>query len=64
MLPHKQRVVEEKEQLEDRLTKLTSFISTSHLFPALPKAEQKRLLRQLKVMQEYSEILSERIAAF
>lgn len=63
MLPHQERVVQEKKELDEKLTKLSAF-GTTPLFVALPAEEQGRLNRQHTVMEEYSRILGERIAAF
>lgn len=63
MAPHQQRVVDEKAELDDRLGKLTSFFGTE-IFAGLDSAEMERLRRQAEVMQEYSDILGQRIAAF
>ncbi len=62
--PHQQRVVDEKTELDERLGKLHDFIQENPIFKTLPEDEQKRLQRQDLVMAEYSQILSERIAAF
>lgn len=61
--PHQQRVVDEKIELDIKREKLSAFYSTS-VFHGLPESEQSRLLRQGVAMRTYSEILSERIAAF
>lgn len=63
MEPYQQRVIEEKNELDEKLAKLSSF-GTSAMFTALPVEEQGRLNRQYRVMEEYSRILQERIAAF
>ena len=62
--PHQQRVVDEKTELDEKLNKLHSFIQESPIFATLSDAEQHRLRRQDLIMAEYSQILSERIAAF
>ena len=62
--PHQQRVIDEKSDLDDRLSKLGVFIRDNPLFPQLPEDEQDRLQHQSLVMSEYSEILAARIAAF
>ena len=62
--PHQQRVLDEKQELDIRITKLDEFIQRSSLFCTLPEAEQARMRRQLDVMHELSTILGERIAAF
>lgn len=61
--PHQQRVLDEKRELDDRLQKLVAFFSNP-IFHGLPESEQIRLERQAVAMRTYSEILSERIAAF
>lgn len=63
LLPHQQRVVSEKAELDEKRAKLTAFYSTP-IFHGLPESEQTRLLRQGVAMRTYSEILGERIAAF
>lgn len=61
--PYQQRVVEEKAQLDERLSKLVAFYDTG-AFSVLDKAEQDRLHRQGQLMSEYSQVLGERIQAF
>jgi len=63
MAPHQQRVVEEKEQLDGLLERLGAFLLTE-LFASLPEPEKGRLRNQHYHMREYSDILSQRIAAF
>lgn len=62
--PHQQRLLDEKQELDIRITKLDEFIERNPLFGNLPDAEQARMKRQLDVMHELSSILSERIANF
>jgi hypothetical protein len=61
--PHQQRVVAEKAELDERLAKLRGFL-TGDVIKTLGEAEQMRLTTQASCMQEYSDILAERIAAF
>lgn len=61
--PFVQRLNEELGQLKERLGKLDTFISTSPVFGGLPQAEQDRLMKQSVVMDEYRQILEERIEA-
>jgi hypothetical protein len=61
--PHQERVVVEKRELDDKLTKLRAFFKAA-TFTTLPEEEQLRLERQSRLMQEYSDVLGERIAAF
>jgi hypothetical protein len=63
MAPHQERVVEEKRSLDEKLSKLDAFGRTE-TFAALPVEEQGRLNRQHSIMEDYSRILAERIAAF
>jgi hypothetical protein len=63
MAPHQERVVQEKKELDEKLSKLSEF-GVTPLFASLPADEQGRLNRQHSVMEEYSRILGERIAAF
>ena len=61
MAPHQERVVSEKEELDDKIAKLAAFIGVS-TYAKLPTAEQDRLERQIGAMTIYSNILRERIA--
>ena len=63
MLPHQQRVIDEKNELDRKLTALRIFI-VGDLYHMLPADEKYRLFRQAQIMSDYSDILSERIAAF
>lgn len=58
-----QRVVEEKAQLDDKLSRLRPFV-LSNRFATLPSGEQYRMNRQLDLMEQYSAVLAQRIAAF
>lgn len=62
--PHQQRVVDEKTELDAKLTKLNQFIAESPIFKGLDDAEKSRLLVQKAHMEGYSAILGERIHAF
>lgn len=61
--PHQQRVVDEKAELDSKLEKLNTFLGGT-FYEGLPEAERLRLARQGCVMKDYSDILSDRIAAF
>jgi hypothetical protein len=63
MAPHQERVVVEKTELDNKLTKLNSFFSTD-VFAGVAPAEQDRLKKQAGIMLQYSEVLGERIANF
>jgi hypothetical protein len=62
--PHQQRVLDEKQELDIRITRLDEFILRNALFRELDPDEQARMRRQLDVMRELSVILGERISAF
>lgn len=64
MQPHQERVVAEKNELDDKLSKLTKFIESSDLFNDLVESEKARLVKQAVAMREYSSILGDRIANF
>ena len=63
LAPHQQRVVAEKNDLDEKIAKLTAFIGGT-IFASLPEDERSRLSIQLQHMNGYSEILGQRIAAF
>lgn len=63
MEAYQTRVVEEKAALDEKIEKLKAFMGTGR-FCALDDAEQELMDRQLGAMQEYSGILSDRIAYF
>ena len=63
MQPYQQRVVTEREELSEKIVKLTKFFDTE-MYQALPGPEQDRMFRQLKHMNAYSDVLAERIVAF
>ena len=62
--PHQQRVLDEKQELDMRITKLDEFIERNPLFNGLSASERGRLKRQLDVQRELSVILAERIDNF
>lgn len=63
MQDFQQRVVDEKTDLDGKVTRLSDFFGGS-VFQSLPKEEHVRLEEQITVMQRYSYILGERIKAF
>lgn len=62
--PYQQSVVKERAALEVMVTKLAEFISASVVFRMLPTADQVLLRQQFKAMDDYREILIERIERF
>lgn len=63
LAPHQQRVVDQQQELAERLDKLRVFLKTDRCL-GLPFTERGRLMQQEKVMAEYSDILLDRINAF
>jgi len=63
MAPHQQRVVTEREELVHKLDKLTEFLK-GDLYRSLSVDERERLARQHGIMEQYSNVLAERIAHF
>ena len=64
MLPHQERVVEEKQELDGKIERLQKFIGGNDIFPALSEDIQGQFHQQLEFMQGYSEILGTRISQF
>ena len=60
---YQQRVVVEKQGLDEKIDRLIAFMG-ARAFSGLTEAEQDRLRRQLGAMSEYSAILGERISCF
>jgi hypothetical protein len=63
LAPHQQRVVTEKDELAEKLTKLNAFIGGT-IYNSLDSDEKIRLARQACHMKDYLDVLNERIAAF
>lgn len=63
-LPHQERVIAEKAELDEKAHKLSDFIGNNPVFDTLDPMEQERLKVQNDIMWQYSEILGKRIAAF
>lgn len=61
--PHQRRVMVEKGEVSERLSKLLAFFATP-LFAGLSEAERARLRSQARFMDGYAAVLEERIAAF
>ena len=66
MQPHQERVVKEKEELDEKLAKLKKFCfgPDTKTFASLSPEERDRLEDQYTAMKTYSDILGRRIAAF
>jgi hypothetical protein len=63
MEEYQQRVIHERSELEDKLTKLDEFRKSTS-FLAINRDQQILLNRQSVIMHGYVEVLTERIAAF
>ena len=60
---YQQRVVDEKNELDEKFAKLCAFHGTD-MFNTLSQEEQDLLRKQADVMAEYTCILGDRIAMF
>ncbi len=63
MPPHQERVVTERDELDEKLHKLEVFLQGT-LYASLPEGEKTRLVMQQGFMAGYLQVLNERIAAF
>lgn len=63
MLPHQQRVLDEKAELDERLKKLSAFVITD-AFNRLDSTDRELLLEQEDAMTTYSDVLARRIENF
>jgi len=63
-LPHQQRVVDEKKELELRIADLEHFVNYNDIFNSLSEMNQRLLLMQLKTMKTYCDIIGARISLF
>ena len=63
MLTHVQRVEFEKEELDDKLTKLKAFL-VSNYYQGLSEEMKLLLEEQAEVMKKYSDILAKRLTLF
>ncbi len=64
MEEYQERVLKEKEDLDGKIDRLTSFIHSSNTFRDVGLQEQRLLRKQLRIMEFYSEVLADRISAF
>jgi hypothetical protein len=63
LLPFQARVIDEAQELKDKMTKLANFVH-SDKFSEITYSEQKLLIQQAEVMAYYYTILVERIEKF
>ena len=61
---HQQRVVDEKNSLDEKAEKLTGFLGRADLLSVVDDEEANRLRYQLDLMKRYSSVLGDRIAKF
>ena len=64
MQDYQKRVLREKEDLDDKFSRITAFIKKDHCEREVGQAEFIRLVNQASAMKRYSDILGERIANF
>lgn len=64
LAPHQQRVIQERDELNEKITNLTVFIEDSPIFRALPDIDRGHLIGQKSAMLLYKEYLDRRIARF
>jgi hypothetical protein len=63
MTTFKERVWEEKNQLDEKMARLNAFIDSESL-KAIPQSDQYLLHKQSAAMLQYSRVLAERINNF
>ena len=63
MEAYQERVIEERNALQEKLEKLTSFFGTS-LYHNLPQYQREMLDKQHAHMASYRNVLNERIGTF
>lgn len=63
MKEHELRVVKEKEELDEKRKKLKPFLSTE-IYEKMDGKNKLLLVKQLNIMDQYSDILQERIRLF
>ena len=64
MEAYQERVIAEKRELDEKIGKLTIFLDGRTVAQLGGDVSTMQLLRQRRIMREYSEVLGERIAAF
>lgn len=63
-LPYQQRVIDEKAEIDQRATALSTFIGENPIFETVAPDEQERMREQCELMWSLSEVLGKRISAF
>lgn len=64
MSDYKQRVIQERDELNEKHDKLLAFIEGSSTFKVLPEEEQELLQDQEAYMEAYVTVLNKRIERF
>ena len=68
LLPHQQRVIDEKNELKEKTDKLQQFIGSDaesgKVFHELPAEDKELLLTQHSIMTQYAQVLDKRISRF
>jgi len=63
-VPHRQRVVDEANELRDKFSKLGAFILDNPIYQGLEQDEKQDLADQYDAMEKYLVILERRISRF
>lgn len=63
-LPHQQRVIDEAQELNEKLVKLMDFINKSDIYKSLSIDDARLLNEQYYYMQNYFRVLNTRISQF
>lgn len=61
LAPHQIRLLDEQQQLSERVSKLREFTASSDIFLGLPLEQQQLLTTQLEHMVQYEAVLNERV---
>jgi hypothetical protein len=64
LAPHQQRVVQERDELNEKIVKLSAFVYDSPIYRALPQIDRDHLVGQKAAMVLYKDYLDRRIARF
>lgn len=62
MSSHIERMVQEREELSEKVNKLEDFILNNSMFKDLPECKRVLMEKQFELMVGYEEVLTERIS--
>lgn len=62
MSSHIERMIQEREELSEKINKLEDFILNNPVFTSLPECKIVLLQKQFELMVSYEEVLTERIS--